>query len=171
MHGKYSEDITSDMSKKYVVFGGPYVNKSYFKVDDKSQWKEVSFAECLIRGFFGLRCSKCKAAKCNVGIGFCDYCSSTGVLGAHCLKCNAGEAGTYKYMPVKCINARNGTIYISEERDTDKVWYYEIQDSFGKAEREKNLCERRKIVKASRKWTPQREGTVTLGPSYMKVIR
>ena len=81
------------MAKHYVVFGGPYVNKSYFKMDEQSLWKEVSFAECLMcggRGFFGLRCSKCKARKYNVGIGFCDGCSSTGVLGAHCLKCNTG---------------------------------------------------------------------------------
>ena len=50
MDGKYSEYITSDMAKHYVVFDGPYVNKSYFKVDDRSQWKEVSFAECLMCG-------------------------------------------------------------------------------------------------------------------------
>ena len=58
MDGKYSEYIISDMAKHYVVFGGPYVNKNYFRVDDRSQWKEVSFAECLMcgcRGFFGLR--------------------------------------------------------------------------------------------------------------------
>ena len=65
-----------------------------FRVDDISQWKEVSFAECLMcggRGFFGLKCEKCKAGKYNVGIGFCDGCSSTVVLGAHCLKCNTGN--------------------------------------------------------------------------------
>ena len=58
MDGKYSECTTTDMTKYYVVFGGPYVNKNYFRVDDRSQWKEVSFAECLMcggRGFFGLR--------------------------------------------------------------------------------------------------------------------
>ena len=79
MDGKFSEYITSDMAKHYVVFGGPYINKSYyFKVDDKRLWKEVSFAECLMcggRGFFGLNCSKCKAGKYSVGIG----CLSTGV--------------------------------------------------------------------------------------------
>ena len=111
MHGKYSEYITSDMAKNYVVFGGPYVNKNYFKVDDRSQWKEVSFAEFLMcggRGFFSLRCAKCKADKYNGGIGFCDGCSSTGVLGAHCLKCNTGEirpnlgeVKTFNYMHVK----------------------------------------------------------------------
>jgi hypothetical protein len=143
------------MAKHYVIFGGPYVNKNYFKVDDKSLWKEVSFAECLMcggRGFFGLKCSKCKAGNYNVGIGYCDGCSSTGVLGAHCPKCNKGDINirtsktvkTFDYMPVKCINARNGTIYKSEERDMDKVWYDETQKSFGKVVQEKNLCERTK---------------------------
>ena len=90
MNCKYSEYITTEMAKHYVVFGGPYVNKSYFKVNGKSQWKEVSYAEYLMcggRGFFGLNCSKYKAPKYKVAIGFCDGCSSTGVLGAHCLKC------------------------------------------------------------------------------------
>ena len=62
-------------------------------------------------------------------------------------------------MPVKCINARNGTIYRSEERDMDKVWYDETQKSFGKAVQEKNLCERNKAVKAARKWTLKRRNS------------
>ena len=62
-------------------------------------------------------------------------------------------------MPVKCINARNGTIYKSEERDMDKVWYDETQKSFGKVVQEKNLCERNKAVKAARKWTLKRRNS------------
>ena len=112
--GKFFEYITTEKAKHQVVFGAPYVNKSYFKVDDKSQWKEVSYAECLMcggRGFFGLNCSKCKAEKYNVGIGFCDGCSGTGGLGAQCSKCNIVKARIYMYMPVNCINAKNGTMY------------------------------------------------------------
>ena len=57
MDGKYSKFIATEMAKYYVVFGGPYVNCCYFIVDDKSQWKEVSYTEGLIccgRDFFGL---------------------------------------------------------------------------------------------------------------------
>ena len=52
------------MANHYVVFGGTYINKSYFKEDDNGQWEEVSYGECLMcggRGFFCLTCSKCKA--------------------------------------------------------------------------------------------------------------
>ena len=72
------------------------------------------------------------------------------------MKCNTGEARTYKYIPVKCVNARNGTMYKSEEHGMDKAWYDEIQGIFCEAVQEKNLCEKRKTVKAARKWTLRR---------------
>ena len=34
---KFSEYITIDMAKHYGVFGGSYVNKDDFRIDDKSQ--------------------------------------------------------------------------------------------------------------------------------------
>ena len=56
-------------------------------------------------------------------------------------------------------------MYKSEDPDMDKVWYEEVQGSFGKTDQEHNLCERRKITKASRRWTQKRKKIVIPGPS------
>ena len=47
-------------------------------------------------------------------------------------------------------------MYKNESRGMDMVCYDEVQESLGKAEYERNLCERRKVVKACRQWTLKR---------------
>ena len=134
---KYSEYVTSELVKHYVIFGGSDIDDSHFEIDAEADWKEVSLAECMVcggRGFFGLQCQKCKGGLNNLGIGFCKQCSSTGVLGTTCSDCCGS---TYEYMPIKCLNSCKGTMYKNGDKATDEVWYNGVQRSFKKVEKEK----------------------------------
>ena len=89
--GKFTEYFTSKLARDCVVHSDALlVSKESFRVDINKDHVDAFLTECIVcggRGFFGLKCQKCKVGMYNLGVGFCLECETSGPLGSVCTVC------------------------------------------------------------------------------------
>ena len=117
-----------------------HIDEELLKIESSTDdYQEVWLAECLVcggRGFFGKSCMKCMSGTYNLSIGVCLLCKKFGVLGVICNHCNQMK---YRNLKIYCTNPTVGTVYTCDDESHDELWYDEIQKSFYRYYRERNM--------------------------------